>query len=39
MVGPGLPVEVAVAIGIGLGVMGAYLGYRAIWQRVEIDRG
>jgi hypothetical protein len=37
--GAALPVIVAAAIGIGLNLVGAYVGYRAVSLKVEIDRG
>ena len=39
LVGAALPAAVAVIVGIGLNLVGAYVGYRAVWLRVEIERG
>ena len=36
---PALPLPAAVIIGVTLNLVGAYVGYRAISERVEIDRG
>jgi uncharacterized membrane protein YhfC len=36
---PALPFAAALAVGIVLNLVGAYIGYRAVWQQVEIDRG
>jgi hypothetical protein len=39
MVGASIPEAAAIVAGIALNLVGAYVGYRAVSERVEIDRG